>query len=52
MDTQSHPTPDPDFSPSIPSKPASDKPTEPETVPSPEVPNEDELPVPPVFPTA
>lgn len=52
MNTQSHTTPDPDFSPSIPPKSASDKPADPAAVPPPEVPSEDELPVPPVFPTA
>jgi hypothetical protein len=47
--SRSQTTPDPDFSPSIPPKPGPEQ--EPGRAPS-EEPDADELPVPPVFPTA
>jgi hypothetical protein len=47
--SRSQTTPDPDFSPSIPPKPGPVQ--EPGPVPS-EEPDTDDLPVPPIFPTA
>jgi hypothetical protein len=52
MNKQLQTTPDPDFSPSIPPKPAPDSPTLPVMPSLPEAPGDDELPVPPIFPTA
>lgn len=52
MNKDSHTHPDPDFSPSIPQTPIPDKVPEPNTMPPPKTPDDDELPVPPVFPTA
>ena len=57
MDTQTHINPDPDFSPSIPQKPGSEPASKPDVQPvtappTPDMPSDDELPVPPIFPTA
>jgi hypothetical protein len=52
MNKQLQTTPDPDFSPSIPAKPVPDSPKRPATTPPPEMPGDDELPIPPIFPTA
>lgn len=52
MDKHSHTIPDPDFSPSIPVKPVPATPVEPVTDPFPNTPDEEELPSPPIFPTA
>lgn len=52
MDKELHTSPDPDFNPSIPAKPAPDPvpPREPDAPPR--APDDEELPVPPIFPTA
>jgi hypothetical protein len=52
MDKALHTSPDPDFNPSIPAKPARDPGPTREPAPPPGTPDDEELPVPPVFPTA
>jgi hypothetical protein len=52
MDKRLHTSPDPDFNPSIPGKPTPERQPQPEPAPTPATPDEEELPVPPIFPTA
>jgi len=52
MNKEPQTSPDPDFSPSIPPKDTPGKRPAPATTPPPETPGDDELPVPPIFPTA
>lgn len=52
MNKESQTTPDPDFSPAIPPHPGPETKPSPGKTPLPEAPGDDELPVPPIFPTA
>ena len=52
MNKESQTVPDPDFSPAIPPHPGPETKPPPEKKPLPEAPGDDELPVPPIFPTA